>query len=192
VPFPAVLDANVLIPINTADLLLRLAAAETYRPLWSADILDEVERNLVAKIGLTADKAARRVGMMREAFPDALVTGYAPLIPSMTNDPKDRHVLAAAARAGAAVIVTANLKDFPAPALDPYEITAVSPDDFLLDQFELYSAETLQGLQDMAAARTRPPVLVEELLDRFAGIAPAFANQVRQLLDSLPRQRTDE
>lgn len=74
---------------------------------------------------------------MRTAFPDARVTGYESLIPAMTNHPKDRHVLAAAARADAAVIVTANLKDFPAAALEPYQIDAVHPDDFLLDQLEL-------------------------------------------------------
>ena len=51
----------------------------------------------------------------------------------MTNDPKDQHVLAAAVRADAAVIVTANLGDFPASALQPYDITAVHPDDFLLE-----------------------------------------------------------
>ncbi|GAA1984277.1 PIN domain-containing protein [Amycolatopsis minnesotensis] len=60
-PFPAVLDANVLIPLNTADLLLRLAEAETFRPLWSEELLDEVRRNLVKWIKLTEEQAARCV-----------------------------------------------------------------------------------------------------------------------------------
>ena len=40
----------------------------------------------------------KRLSMMREAFIDAEVTGYQNLIPVMTNNAKDRHVLAAAVR----------------------------------------------------------------------------------------------
>jgi hypothetical protein len=71
---------------------------------------------------------------MSRSFPDALVTGYESLVDGMTNHPKDRHVLAAAVRANAEVIVTFNLRDFPEPALKPYDIAAIHPDDFLLDQ----------------------------------------------------------
>lgn len=50
---------------------------------------------------------------MNAAVLDCLVAGYEPLIPSIIlPDPDDRHVVAAAIRAGAQVIVTANLKDF--------------------------------------------------------------------------------
>lgn len=97
-----------MVPIRLTDLLLRLAEADTFRPLWSDDVLAEVERNL-PKLGVTPQKAAQRVRRMRSAFPDANVTGYQSLVPSMENDPKDRHVLAAAVRANAEVIVTANL-----------------------------------------------------------------------------------
>jgi predicted nucleic acid-binding protein len=40
------------------------------------------------------------------------VTGHEPLIAAMKNDEKDRHVVAAAVKAGAQVIVTSNLKHF--------------------------------------------------------------------------------
>lgn len=100
-------------------------------------MLAEVERNL-PRLGVSPEKARWRVQQMRAEFPDALVTGYDALTPTMLNHPKDRHVLAAAVRAGAALIVTHNLKDFPDWALSPYDINAVSPDDFLLDQLDLY------------------------------------------------------
>ncbi|MFD9965034.1 PIN domain-containing protein [Amycolatopsis sp. NPDC058986] len=174
-PFPALLDTNVLIPIRLADLLLRLAEAGTYRPLWSEDILTEVERNLIGKFGLDPAKAKRRVAMMREVFPDAMVTGYEPLIPVMTNDPKDRHVLAAAVRANAAVIITFNRKDFPAAALDPYEIDAVNPDNFLLDQFELYQRPIITCLQEQLAALQRPQETVAQFFGRFHRTVPRFA-----------------
>jgi len=60
----------------------------------------------------------------------------------MTNDPKDRHVLAAAVRGNADAMVTANLKDFPPTALAPYELEALHPDEFLLDQLALDPAAT--------------------------------------------------
>jgi predicted nucleic acid-binding protein len=179
--FPALLDANVLIPIHLTDLLLRLAEAETYRPLWSDQVLQEVERNL-PKVGVAPEKATRRVSVMREAFADALVTGYEPLVEAMTNDPKDRHVLAAAVRANAEIIVTANVRDFPPAACDPYDIGVVHPDDFLLDQLDLYEEETLSCIRELVADRTRPPEPMPAFLQQFRATAPGFVDAVLPLL----------
>lgn len=44
----------------------------------------------------------------------------------MTIDSRDRHVLAAAVRANAEVLVTFNTRDFPEPALKPYDIAGDS------------------------------------------------------------------
>lgn len=178
VAFPAFLDACALVPINLTDVLLRLADAGTFRPLWSAHVLEEVERNL-PKLGVTPDKARRRVDVMRNEFLDAEVTGYESLIPAMTNDPKDRHVLAAAVRADAALIVTANIKDFPPAALAPYDIDVVTPDHFLLDQLGLYPAETLQCLHELVADRQRPPETLDSFLIQLAKLTPDFAEAVR-------------
>jgi predicted nucleic acid-binding protein len=179
--FPAFLDACVLVPIRLTDLLLRLAEADTYRILWSAEVLDEVERNL-PRLGVRPDKARRRVQQMRSTFPDALVTGYEALIGAMTNAPTDRHVLAAAVRADAAVIVTANVDDFPLSALRPYDIDAVHPDDFLLDQLDLYPAQTSQCVRDQVAAYRNPAMTIDEFLMNFAKITPRFANEIRDRL----------
>lgn len=169
--FPAFLDACVLVPIALTDTLLRLAEADTYRPLWSADVLDEVERNLPkVSVSVTPEKARRRVATMRDFFPDAMVSGYEALIPVMTNDPKDRHVLAAAVTGSAAVIVTANRRDFPPDALRPYDIAAVHPDDFLLDQLGLYPHATVQCLRDQMAAYNNPAIAPAEFLKRFSGL----------------------
>lgn len=175
--FPAVLDANVLVPIHLTDLLLRLADAETYRPLWSHEILEEVRRNL-PKVGVSAEKAVRRIDVMRREFPDAMVTGYEPLVDGMTNDHKDRHVLATAVRANAAIIVTANVKDFPSAACDPYDIDVVHPDHFLLDQLDLYEEETLLCVKQMVADRRQPPTSMQQFLDQFRATAPAFVGMV--------------
>ena len=135
--FPAFLDTCTLYGAYLCASLLRLAEAGTYRPLWSADVMDELERALVAR-GLEKKAVTHRIGEMRRAFPDAEVRGYENLVETMTCDPKDRHVLAAAVRSDAAVLVTFNLGDFPDISTAAHDITVVHPDDFLLDQLDLY------------------------------------------------------
>ncbi len=120
--FIAVLDACVLYPASLRDTLLRAAMRDFYRPQWSAQILDEVTRNLRDNRGLTIEQANRLLNAIRRHFSEAEVTDYESLIPLLTCHEKDRHVLAAAIRARADVIVTFNLKDFPATALTPYNI----------------------------------------------------------------------
>lgn len=110
---------------------MRLAEAETYRPLWSDQVLGEVERNL-PKLGVSPENARHRIAVMRERFPDALVTGYESLIDSMTNHPKDRHVLAAAVRANAEILVTSNIKDFPRKRATPMTSESFLPMSFFL------------------------------------------------------------
>ena len=180
--FPVFLDACALVPIRLTDVLLRLAEAGTYRPLWSADVLAEVERTLVVRFDVPAHKAARRIRLMRAAFPEAEVTGYGHLVDVMTNDHGDRHVLAAAVRSGAKVIATANRRHFPASSLAPYDINAMHPDDFLLDQFDLYPRHTMRCLADLLAAKRNPPVSCEDFLAGFSATVPGFAAALRKAL----------
>lgn len=179
--FPVVLDACVLVPHPLFDTLLRLAEAELFRPLWSAQILTEVERTLTGKLGLEPAKARRRVQQMGRGFPDALVDGYEDLIPAMMNDPKDRHVLAAAVRSGASTIVTANLKDFPAASLERYEIEAVHPDAFLLDQLDLDPEGVLECLRQQRGEYTDPSLSVAEFFGAFMATVPTFAQTAESL-----------
>lgn len=63
---------------------------------------------------------------------DCLVEGYEYLIPGLSlPDEEDGHVLAAAIRSRSSVIVTFNLKDFPAAMLDEYKVEAQHPDEFI-------------------------------------------------------------
>ena len=97
--YRVVLDACVLIPMPLADTLLRMAEApRLYLPQWSQRIMDEVTRNLIAKWDMAPEKARQREEELRRHFPEAWVEGYEPLIEAMTNDPGDRHVLAAVRR----------------------------------------------------------------------------------------------
>src|SRR5581483_10914840 len=93
-PFSAVLDACVLYPDALRDTLPRIAEAGIYQPLWSEKILEEVHSVLKRK-GRRADHV---VDCLRRAFPDAMIYGWEPFEGSMSNHPKDRHVLTAAVR----------------------------------------------------------------------------------------------
>ena len=166
--FPVVLDACVLIPMPIADLLLRLATAKQFRPLWSDEILNEVERNLVKKLHKDPHSARRRVNAMRDFFPDALVENYESLVPAMTNDPKDRHVLAAAVRSRAELIVTSNQKDFPTTALKPYDVAVRSPDDFLLDQLDLDPSTVVRIAEEVVADMRNPTITWNGYLEGLA------------------------
>lgn len=180
--FPALLDTCVLYPAYLCDTLLRLASAGTYRPLWSDDILDELRRNVIAR-GVPATKVDHRIAQMRRAFPDATVHGHRPMVDGMTNDPKDRHVLAAAVRGGAEAVVTFNIKDFPDSALAPYDLAAVHPDGFLLDQLDLHPGTTLSALERQAASYRREPTTVIGVLGLLerTGV-PRFSAEVRRHL----------
>jgi predicted nucleic acid-binding protein len=112
----ALLDTCVLLKSYLCDTLLSIAEEGVYRPLWSDHVLAELRRNLV-KAGAKQEAVEHRLNQMTAYFPDARVTSYDELIGSMTNHPKDRHVLAAAVAGRADMLVTENLKDFPVPEL---------------------------------------------------------------------------
>jgi len=177
----AVLDACVLVPHPLFDTLLRVADAGLFRPLWSDQILIEVERTLTLKRGLTPHKARRRIDQMRRAFPEALIEGYDDLIPAMTNHPNDRHVVAAAVFSGANLIVTANLKDFPAQSLRHYDLEARHPDDFLLDQLNLDVDAVIECLHQQRADYTDPAMEVTEFFAAFMPTVPRFAQAAHSL-----------
>ncbi|MGK7951487.1 MAG: PIN domain-containing protein [Xenococcaceae cyanobacterium] len=140
-----VVDACVLIPMPLCDTLLRAAEASLYRFHTSEQILEETAINLAEILGkrnklepkIAEEKAHKRVQQMKQAFPESLIEPKKEIINILKNDPKDRHVLAAAIAAKADTIVTSNLSDFPQNTLEPYKIKAVSPDEFLVELVEL-------------------------------------------------------
>jgi len=175
-PFIVILDTCVLAPMPICDTLLRLAEDPGfYMPRWSQDILEELQRTL-RKMGYTEAQAGRRVASMNAAFEDALVTGYAALVSTMTNHPKDRHVLAAAVRCKAHAIVTDNMKHFPASSVAPYDIEVLTSDEFLVHQFHLNRELLEEKLHRQAAARG---VSYAGILQRLAKCAPKLVELLR-------------
>ncbi|WP_242482597.1 PIN domain-containing protein [Thiocystis violacea] len=110
-------------------------------------------------------KLQRTMILINQAVPDCLVTGYGHLIDQLSlPDPNDRHVLAAAIRCGAQVIVTTNLKDFPRKTLADFDINARHPDDFILDLADLDPAIVTTAAKLQRAALENPPLSAETFI----------------------------
>jgi hypothetical protein len=81
------------------------------------------------------------------------------------------------------VLVTFNTRDFPLKATGDYDIEVVHPDDFLLDQLDLYPGITVAALRDQAESYDSPAMTVEDLLGRLAAAGvPRFASEARRHL----------
>lgn len=182
--FVVLLDASVLVPAALRDVLLRAAEAYLYRPIWSEAILREVEQSLVEDLGKSDEQVAYLLNEVRRAFPDAAVEGYEALIPVMTVHEKDRHVAAAAVVGRGQGIVTLNLRHFPQAALDPYNIEAQSPDDFLESLADLDEEKMVEILTVQASVLTNPPHTALEVCCHLSIGAPRFADRMKRLLEA--------
>ncbi|MBT2226482.1 PIN domain-containing protein [Nonomuraea sp. NEAU-A123] len=177
--FVVIYDANALYGNTLRDLLIRLAMTGRVQAKWTNEILGEVQRNLaVNRPDITQEKLNKLCRLMNSAVRDCLVEGYEPLVEGLKlPDPDDRHVLAAAIKTGAQVIVTSNLKDFPAEDLAIWGVEAKSPDDFVLDQIGLDDRIVWACVQQIADSRTNPPETIEDVLDALeaAGLVESVA-----------------
>ena len=156
--FTAVLDTNVIYPVIIRDLLFWFAHYDLYTPKWSKNIFDELKNVMIAK-GVSEEEAQKRVDKANQAFADALVINYEGLVDKLElPDPKDRHVLAAAIKTNAAIIVTNNIKDFPEDYLDSFGLKAKTADDFLTDIIDLNQKEAVAAFREMVLYKKNPPL----------------------------------
>jgi predicted nucleic acid-binding protein len=162
----AVLDASVLYPAPLRDFLMHLAVQEAFYARWTNQIHDEWTRNVLKnRPDLTSSKLERTRNLMNTNARNSLVSHYEPLIETLTlPDPDDRHVLAAAIRANADVIVTANLRHFPKKTLAEFKIRPLHPDDFILELLNIKPEETLMAFCTQRDSLFNPPVTTQTLL----------------------------
>jgi predicted nucleic acid-binding protein len=167
--FIVVYDANVLYPNTLRDLLIRISQAGLVQAKWTNEILDEMLRALNRnRPDIPSDKLDRLRQLMNGAVRDSLVSGHEALIEGLKlPDPADRHVLAAAIKAGAQVIVTGNLRHFPAAELRQWDVEAKSADDFVLDQIYIDGRTVAACVQQIADSRIRPPQDIEDVLSQL-------------------------
>lgn len=178
--YVALLDADVLYPYVTVDLLLRLAERRLFRPAWSDEILGEVRGSLIRR-GIDPRKVDQRLDAMREPFPEAMTSNVGRFLSAVPSsvDAGDRHVVAAALAARAEAIVTRNVSDFAPGDLFELGIEVQSLDAFLANQWTLDPEVVLDALQEMEQDRTRPPRMVAEILAALELLTPSFVESVR-------------
>ena len=162
----AFLDASVLYSAPLRDLLLELAVSDAYRAKWSDAVHEEWIRALRRRRPDIARARLERTRRLMDAHVrDALISGFEDLVPTIRlPDPYDRHVVAAAIRGEANIILTANLRDFPARALTPYGLVAVHPDRFLARLCRESPDRFLEALERVRVRLRNPPVSRERHL----------------------------
>jgi len=187
-PPVAVYDSCVLYPFDVRNLLVQFAFDRLVEARWTDEIHDEWIRTLVANTpGLARSRLERTRDLMKQAVPSADVSGYQQHIPRITlPDPGDRHVVAAGIAGGASIVVTWNLKDFPATELSRHGLTAQSPDAFACD---LHAADPTLVMASVKNARanlqTSKPSAAQYLRilgeRNLAGFAAALRKHLRQI-----------
>ena len=164
-------DTNVLLGIRELDLLMRCHAAEVLEVVWCDELLAEFERKLPDVWGFSPEKARDTVRRFTAAAPGGRITptAYGGLICEMTGKDPDDHAMAAAARAGADVLLTHNLSDFPADDLG-MNCTSMTPADLFAHLAVLYPEDLAAVIRRSAAGLSRPPLTADEVLDKLAEV----------------------
>ena len=170
--FSAFLDANVLVPVTLTDTILRCAERDVFRPLWSEQVFREAQQAIRrVRPELSPARVSYRFDCMTDSFPSACVTGYEGLMDGVAlPDPADRHVVAAAMRSGADLIVTRNLKDFPEAQLVSVGLEAVDPDCFLQDMLDLDPKAVHWAVASQALDAGSPPRTESDILAALSRI----------------------
>jgi hypothetical protein len=169
--------------------LMEVAATGIYAAKWSKAIDDEWVRNLAKNRKRPESDFHLRRDSMHDSCPDWEVPeeGWKLIEPCLSlPDVNDRHVMAAAIAGHADSIVTINIKHFPASVLDPLGITALHPDEFLLQQLELEPLVVLPAFKVMRARLKNPSFTPEKFVDAMErnGLiqTAAFLRQALQLI----------
>ena len=165
--FTALIDACVLYPAPLRDLLMNLVEEDLFRAKWTDEIHQEWIGSLLKnRPDLKRSQLERTRDLMNQHAEGCLVTNYADLIPSLQlPDPNDRHVLAAAIRARADVIVTNNLSDFPRNVLKAFGIEAQHPDQFIAHLLSLAPSPVCIAAKRQRENLKNPKKTVDEYLD---------------------------
>jgi predicted nucleic acid-binding protein len=190
--YTAFVDACVLAGNLRRDLLLTLAEAEFFRIRWSSAVLNEMQSAVEQILGKDED-AAKRAGrvraLMEASFSDARVDDFDSLLTTACGalpDKDDAHVVAAALKTRADVIVTDNLKDFPEKVLAQLGLDVRSADAFIADTIMLDTGRAVDAIRDMRSRFKKPSLTAEALLLKMEAHSLAdTADALRPFLGSL-------
>jgi hypothetical protein len=168
------LDGCILFQGRLTDLLLHIAEAKAFEPIWSDDIHVEWMRNLHSSMGIPIEKINYRRSEMERAFLVANVPAAHDVVSTiqrLSRTPgqrKDAHVIATAVAAKATLSVTHNIKDFAPRVLSLYGWSKIRPDLFCVDLLEHRQAEVLAGLRAHRSSLKRTPMSAARYIDFLA------------------------
>lgn len=183
--YTVILDACVMYPAPLRSYLMYLSNTGLFRARWTEQIHDEWIRNLLKNNpDIDPERLERTKQLMNAHVPDCLIEGYEPLIDGLTlPDVDDRHVVAAAIKGQAESIITFNLKDFPSEALDPLGLSAIHPDEFLCDMFELDSSACVKAARQQRCGLKNPPMTSDDFLACLQRQKlPSFVSKLRSFI----------
>jgi hypothetical protein len=186
-PSIVVFDACVLYPFHLRNIVVQIAVDRLIDARWTDEIHDEWVRNLVADVpGIPIERLQVTRRLMNDALPDATVADYQAHIEAITlPDAGDRHVVAAAITAGASVILTWNLRDFPTRELKKHGLVRQTPDDFLNDLYEKAPDLTVASLANARRNLSKTRVSASDFIDILRN------QKLSQLATSLKKHLTD-
>jgi predicted nucleic acid-binding protein len=183
----AVLDACVLYPPSLRDFLLTLASLDAFEVRWSEEILNEVERNVVADYPDVDPQQFRRhtIGAMNTAFGDALTE--LPSTPTFFEgvDHKDQHVANCAVASESDTIITVDLRDFPAAALSPHGIQVLTSGQLIVEINDEDPGLIDTALQSMSKRWRNPPRTVREILQMLS-VHPTMQEAAASIANRFP------
>jgi hypothetical protein len=184
----AFLDSNVLYPAELRSFLMYLALSGSFQAHWSRDVHEEWISSLLSKRpDLTRAQLERTRQLMDKHAVGALVTGYERLIPRLTlPDRNDRHVLAAAIRCGAQIIVTKNLRHFPQEELRKFSVEARHPDLFVRHLISIHPERVCGAAEAHRQSLKNPPKTLSEYFStlELQGI-PKSVSALRRLFGDI-------
>ncbi|MEM9055647.1 MAG: PIN domain-containing protein [Pseudomonadota bacterium] len=186
-PFVILLDANVMYPFRTRDVLFTFAQLGLFRARFTEEIIDEWTRSLIRNKPELEQSVLEQAAVVRDVFGECFVTGHEPLICGLQlPDPNDRHVLAAAIKCSAQIIVTENLKDFPSEVLEEHDIEVSGADDVLTNTYDLFPIEGAKALKTVRQRYNNPPYNPSEfLMDLTKSGLPKLAATARSAIEYL-------
>lgn len=166
-PSVAVFDACILYPFHLRNILVQAAVDRIVEARWTDAIHDEWIRNLRAGVpAIPAERLETTRRLMNEALPAATVSEYEGHIPTVNlPDLNDRHVIAAGIAAGASVILTWNLRHFPAKELKKFGLRRETPDAFLSRLYDEIPDLMIASLANARQNLTRSRVSALNFID---------------------------
>jgi hypothetical protein len=183
----AIFDACILYPFHLRNIVVQIAVDRLVDARWSDEIHDEWIRNLVADVpGIPVERLQITRKLMNDALPHATVTGYrAHLEAVILPDPDDRHVVAAAIAAGASVILTWNLRDFPTRELKKHGLVRQNPDTFLTALYDKAPDLTLASLANARRNLSKTRISAADFIDILKN------QKLTQLVARIAKRTTD-